>query len=188
MWKFLFGIMMLMQIGSLFATNNKVCASTIEGYKLVKNSLYPFVIDGQDACFFAFYTTNPDPSVDVKGNGNPGDAIWYGYYKLNNAHKIYLFPKPSSSNWGQVCTIDAVSFYDINNDGIRDVTVIGSCDKEAINYTIPFVFIREGNKYILDEDLYNRLFGFIALTINDIRTYFKSPNYYKVLKNRSKLY
>ena len=82
--------------------------------------------------------------IDLKGNGNLGDALWYGYYQINNPLKIYEFPKPSDTYWSSLCSINAISFYDMNGDKIPDVTVIGSCDNDAINYTVPFVFIRKG--------------------------------------------
>ncbi len=71
----------------------------------------------------------------------------------------------------------------MHGDKKRDVTVIGSCDQNAINYTVPFVFMRRGNKYIIDEDVYNNLYGFIGLTISDIQKYIKSPiTYFKKLR------
>lgn len=117
---------------------------------------------------------------------NLGDALWYGYYKINNAIKIYEFPKPSSTDWGSVCSINAISFYPMHGGKKRDVTIIGSCTKQNVgNYTFPFVFTWQGDKYVLDEDVYSNLFGFISLTVADVRAYIKSPDTcYKFLKNR----
>lgn len=66
----------------------------------------------------------------------------------------------------------------MNQDGVRDVTVIGVCDRHVLNYAIPFVFIRKNGNYVLDEELFNNLYGVIALTIDDIRKYIKNPNKY----------
>lgn len=78
---------------SAFA-NQQGCSAEVDGYKVLKQSVYAFRIDSEKACFFAFYTVNPEPGVDAKGVGNTGDAIWYAYYKLNNPDKIYRFPIP----------------------------------------------------------------------------------------------
>ena len=70
----------------------------------------------------------------------------------------------------------------------RDVTIIGSCDKyNAINYTIPFVFVWQKDRFVLDKTTYMELFGFVGLTVDDVRKYIKSPvEYYKVLKKETK--
>lgn len=167
-------------------TNTTDCVSQITGYKLVKNSIFPFKIGDDNACFFAFFTPNPDPAVGSRGDGNLGDSLWYGYYKKSNPFKIYEFPKPDSTDWSSVCSINAVSFYPMHGDKKPDVTVIGSCNKQnAINYTIPFVFIWQGDKFILDKKVYLNLYGLISLTVADVREYIKSPDtYYDFLENR----
>ena len=152
------------------------CLAKIHGFRLVKNTSFNFVANEKKSCFFAYYTNNPDPTVDVKGNGNKGQSIWYGYYHLSNPNKIYEFPKPLSADWSEVCSINAISFIDMDGDGTRDVTVIGSCDQNAINYTIPFVFLWRGNKYILDKDAYINLYGSIGLTVADVRQYIRSSS------------
>jgi len=183
--KLFFGIMMLVHVSSAFPVSG--CLSEIIGYKVVANTVFKFSIDKKKACFFAFYTTNPDPIIDIGGNGNAGDSIWYGYYKIRSPDKIHEFPKPSDTDWSSVCSINAISFYDMNGDKKPDVTVVGSCNKNSINYTIPFVFIQKDNKYTFDESVYKNLYGFIDLTITDVRAYIKSPkSYFKVLEERNK--
>ena len=179
-------MIMLLQVFNVFADQNK-CAKNISGYKIVNQSTYSFYIEKEKACFFAFYTPNPDPNpmIDTKGSGNLDDSLWYGYYKANNPNVIYEFPKPSDANWGSVCSIDAVSFIPMHGGNKRDVTVIGACDKNPINYTVPFVFVWDGNKYILDQEVYTGIYGFISLTIADVRNYIKSPEtQYKYLNER----
>ena len=136
MKKFFFGILMLMCIFSVFAEKNN-CKSEINGYKVVKKSVFSFDVSKESACFFAFYTTNPDPEVDVKGNGNTGNALWYGYYKTSKPANVYEFPKPLDTTWSLVCTLNAVSFSSMYGDNKRDVTVIGSCDRNTIKSQIP---------------------------------------------------
>lgn len=77
----------------------------------------------------------------------------------------------------------------MNGDGKADITVIGACNKQnAINYTYPFVFIRQGNSYLLDEKVYSNLFGFIGLSISDIRAYTAVPQvYFSILNNKNTL-
>lgn len=186
MKKLILKIMMLLFVLPAFADKN--CSSVIVGYKVVANSVFKFDVDEKKACFFAFYTTNPEPMVDVKGNGNSGDTIWYGYYQISNPKRIYEFPKPSDPYWTMVCSIDAISFRDMNGDKKPDVTIIGACDRNSMNYTVPFVFFRSGGKYIFNEAVYNRLFGFFSLTVNDISKYIKSPKSYgRVLDERNKI-
>ncbi len=185
--KLLLSFVLLMHADfSLAAKNN--CTPLISGYKVVENTLFPFFIDDKKACFFAFYTTNPDPTTDVKGNGNNGDAVWYAYYLTSSPKVIHEFPKPSDTDWSNVCTINAISFRAMYGDNKPNVTVIGSCDQNAINYNFPFVFKWQHNKYTLDEDVYRGIFGLIALTVADVRAYIKSPDeYYQILNNRNKL-
>lgn len=182
--KLLISIMTLFLFLPTFV-NSKDCKQKINDYKVVKGSVFPFNVDREKACFFAFYTKNPAPSIDLHGNGNAGDSLWYGYFLKKEPTKIYEFPKPSNIFWSSVCSIEAVSFIDINGDSVREVTVIGSCEQNIVNYTFPFVFIWQNNKYILDEDVYFSLMGKIALTVADINHYIKNPGkYYKYLSDR----
>jgi hypothetical protein len=165
------------------ALANQKCKSEIIGYKVLKESVYPFIIDKKKACFFAFRTANPNPMIDTKGDGNLGDSLWYGYYLKKAPSKIYEFPKPSSNDWSDVCNISAISFYPMHGGQKRDVTVIGTCHNA---YSYPFVFIWQDGKFILDEDVFTSLYAVIALTISDIREYIKSPDtLYKSLRDRS---
>lgn len=152
------------------------CHIVAQGYNVIDGTTYPFLFGDEQACFFAFYTPNPEPIIDASGNGNQGDSVWFGYYKLSQPGTIYEFPKPDSMYWSSVCSVEAVSFYAMHGNAQRDVTVIGSCNKQnPINYTYPFVFIKKGNKYELD-NTYKALYGFVGLTIADIRNYIQSPN------------
>lgn len=185
MKKLLLAFLMLSLAFPIFAEKN-ICASKIIGYDIVRHSIFPFFIDKKKACFFAFYTNNPDPMTDTQGNGNMGKSIWFAYYLMTNPFKIYKFQKPSSSDWSMVCHVDAVSFYDMNGDKKRDVTVIGSCDKNSINYTVAFYFVRHNNRYVLDKKLYRVLYGYIGLTISDVRKYINSPtSYIKILEKNN---
>lgn len=164
------------------------CTLQISGYKIAKYSVFPFSVDKEKACFFAFYTKNPDPGVDTKGAGNRGDSLWYGYYLIKKPNRIYKFPKPPEDDyWSRVCSLEAVSFIDMDGDNVRDVTVIGSCNKQnAIHYTFPFVFLRKNGKYVLEMEVYDRLMWKIGLTVSDLRAYIKSPgDCYGYLDSRS---
>ena len=184
---FILGMILFISALSVFANKNN-CSSKIIGHNVLVNSVFQFAVDKKKACFFAFYTENPEPMVDVKGNGNDGDAVWYGYYQVSSPEKIYEFPKPLDTGWANVCSIDAISFYDMNGDKQPDVTVIGSCNRNAIHYTFPFVFIWNGNKYVLNKNVYRTLYGFLSLTVADVRAYIKAPKLYiKVLERDNKL-
>ncbi|KTD59555.1 hypothetical protein [Legionella shakespearei] len=185
MKSYVIGILMLGNLLSCYA-NNTVCSTNIAGYKVVKNSVYPFYVKNDKSCFFAFYTKNPAPMTGSRGNGNLGDALWYGYYRISNPHKIYEFPKPSDTHWSIVCSLEAISFQVMYGDGKRNVTVIGSCDRyNAINYTFPFVFKWKNDNFVLDKDVYMGLFGAIGLTVEDVRNYIKKPDlYYDILHHR----
>ncbi len=101
----------------VFAKNTS-CTLHINGYKVVKGSVFPFTVDKEKACFFAFYTKNPDPAVDTKGIGNLDDTFWYGYYLIKKPNRIYEFPKPSNTFWSSVCSLEAVSFIDMDGDNV----------------------------------------------------------------------
>lgn len=165
--------------------SEKPCSVKVNGYKVVKGSVFPFNSGKEKSCFFAFYTVNPDPTVDVRGNGNLGDTIWYGYYYRKNPDTIYELPKPEGVDWSMVCTIDAISFQAMHNHKNSDITVIGSCENSPRNYTVAFVFTLNGNKYLLDKETYNALYAVLCLTVSDVRKYIKNPDtYYEVLKKR----
>ena len=186
---FLLRMMLLMYVLPVAAGNSTCKSAPPVGYKVVKNTLFPFSVDGEKACFFAFYMTNPKPVVYPNGNGNPGDTLWYGYYELRNPNKIIEFPKPQDTRWCRICRVDAVSFGDMNGDKKPDVTIIGSCDYNTMHQTFPLIFIRRGGQYILDEDMYKNLHGAIELTVADVRGYLKSPfsvSYHKALEKKYK--
>ncbi len=180
----LFFIMLFLFCIPVFSSENG-CQSTIPGYHVVEKTVFQFVVDQKKLCFFAFYTKNPDPCVGVRGNGNAGESLWFGYYEIKKPAIVHEMPKPSDDDWSGMCSVNAVAFYDMNDDKIPDITVIGSCEKNAINYTFPFVFIRKGNEYILNEKLYRRLYSFIALTVADVGKYIKTKGgNYNELKTR----
>lgn len=155
---------------------SKSCTSKIEGYNVLKNSVYPFLVNAKKACFFAFHIKNPAPFSDARGNGNLGSSLWYGYYLLNKPFLIHQFPKPKDHSWNSICELNAVSFRPMFNDIERDVTIIGACDKQnLISYTFPLIFKWQKNKFVLDEDTYNSLYGMVALNVDDIKQYIKSP-------------
>lgn len=157
--------------------DQNICPEIIPGYSIVNNSVFPFDIDNEKACFFAYNT-----SVLNRVSGKPITTMWYAYYKKKNPSAIYEFQKPPSDDWSNVCRISAVSFCDMNGDGISDVTVIAACDKRSV----PFVFIRDGDEYVLDDDVYSSLFDFTDLTVADVRAYIKSPEiYYNILAKKS---
>lgn len=189
MSKYLFLFMLLIQHHAAFSKHD-TCMKSIHGYKVVEDSAFPFVSNKERACFFAFYVENKDLGLDSLGNENYRDAIWYAYYKANEPTKIIELPKPDGDrHWRQVCNIDAVSFYSMHNKNQSDITVIGSCDNNPVNYTFSFVFYLKDGKYVLDEGVYKKLYGFIALTVADIREYVKSPEtQYKKLKRRNDSY
>ena len=175
-------MLVFLQVPFVFAQDDH-CALKLVGYKLVENSVFPFTIENEKACFFAYYTTNPNPMTDARGDGNLGDSIWYGYYKIKDIKKIYDFPKPSDTLWGHVCSINAISFYPMHGGTKRDVTIIGSCDKyNAMNHTYPFVFVWQKDRFVLDKTLRIALHGFVGLSVDDVRKYIRSPVAYYLKK------
>ena len=70
----------------------------------------------------------------------------------------------------------------MNGDKIPDVTIIGSCYKNTSHKSFPIVFIRQGDHFVLDENVNLQLFGFPNLTVADVRAYIKSWEYIKVLR------
>lgn len=187
MKNFILTVFILLQSLSSFAHKGD-CSTKISGYKVVKNSVYPFLIDKDKACFFAFYVNKSqlDYARENHDDNFEDEAMWYGYYKLSAPFHITEFPKPSDLLWLGICHINAVSFHDMNEDGVRDVSVIGSCNQlPRLKYTYPLVFIRDKDKYIFNEDVYSHLYGFIDLTIADIHAYIKDPKKtYQILRNR----
>ena len=52
-----------------------------------------------------------------------GDAVWYGYYELQQPNKIYEFPKSGDNFWSAVCSIEAISFENMYGGKIPAVTI-----------------------------------------------------------------
>lgn len=178
---------MMVSYTLLADAENSICNNALKGYRIVNGSVYPFMDGKSKACFFAFYTKNPDDKPDVQGNGNTGDAIWYGYYKIKFPSVIYQLPKPDNIMWSGVCSIEAISFKGMYNNRQRNITIIGSCDKNAKNYTFPFIFSRRGSGYSIDKNIFFNLYGILGLTIEDLQKYIKNPDsYFYVLQNREK--
>lgn len=166
------------------------CKTEILGYRVLENAVYPFQVGKDKACFFAFYTVNPNPEIGSRGNGNKGDALWYGYYKVSKPSVIYEFTKPNDDFWDVICSINAISFRPMHGGKKRDVTIIGSCDKyNAINYTFPLVFVRHGDRFELDKQVYTGIYGFINLTVADVANYIKSPEiYFKIFEKNNEMH
>lgn len=176
-------MMLLLPPVVVFASKNN-CSSNISGYKIVENSVFPFNIGSSKACFFAFYTANPDPFKDIYGDGNIGDTLWYAYYKIGNPAKIYELQKPDDTMWTVVCSLRAVSFRKMYENKRNSITAIGDCTKNVNNYSVPFVFTLHGSNYVLDKRIYSALIGVINLTVGDIQKYIKHPAYQKELQVR----
>lgn len=152
------------------------CTFNIPMHKVIKKFVLPFFIEKKEACFFAYYVRNPMPTQGPSGNGNRYDAIWYAYYFIDNPTKIFYFPKPKDFLWTDICTLNYVSFLDMNGDRLPDVTIIGSCNRQNfINYEFPLVFIRNKKNFRLHLKSYLYLHGFVGLSIPNIKGYLASP-------------
>jgi len=158
----------------VFAGHQK-CSADLAGHRVLPGSVHEYLMDGIKECFFAYYEKNEDMTLDARGGGNPGNAIWYAHNKPDQIP--IAFPKPRSRVglqswvWQSICNIDAVSFIDIDGDGHRDVTVIGTCLKSGYSYRHYFVFLRNNDSYVLREDVLFGLLGQNDLDIADIRDY-----------------
>ena len=149
------------------------CPSGVQGYRVVPNSMFEFSQDGRKECFFAFYTENVNKHSGASGVGNEGDAVWYAHLGPNNS--VQEFAKPTDfepEDWQDICRVDAVSFMDINGDGLRDVTVIGACGTPI--YRSPFVFLRKKDDYVLDVKTLFAFSGHNLITISDVKKFFKT--------------
>ena len=159
------------------------CNSKLEGYKVVPNSHLSFSVGGRKACFFAFYTPNP---ALLPYEGNIGDALWYGYYELQQPNKIYEFTKSRDNFWTAVCSIEAISFENMYGGKIPAVAILGSCNKNTSHYIHPLVFVRrDAHYYDLDDRVY--FLGVrksVGLSIADLRAYTKALEYIDILKKR----
>jgi hypothetical protein len=172
-WKLAFFALLFCAQGAY--AKRAVCPSDVTGYKVVQNSVFPFKKNGRQECFFAFYAANSDRSLDAHGSGNPGESIWYARFRPGGSVTEFGRPSRGASNqdwlWQDVCDIDAVSFVDINGDRRRDVTVIGTCLKSARMFRRYFVFLRNGDNYVLDEKTLHSLLGHNSLEIADVKKF-----------------
>lgn len=183
MYKIILIILVIAHQSQIYA-NSIECGSKVSGYRVVKGSVYSFMMDELNACFFAFYTNKVYPMLGRNGDGNNEDAIWFGYFLKNKPNKIYEFPKPTSDPGRDVCSIKAVAFLPMYGDGRRDVTVIGSCDRKTTRKTYAFVFNRRGKLFVLDDQLFMDLSEIYDLTIRDVQNFIRSPGYIIELRRR----
>lgn len=164
----------LLLFSYLSAADPLFCTRELPGYRVVKGSVFEFSNGDQRECFFAFYVNNSDHSADAKGCRNSGDTLWYGYF--THGGTVTELERPSvdeSWMWNIVNAVDAVSFVDVNGDGARDVTVIGSNTECAWSVRVPVVFLRKGSQYVLDKDLTLGLLGNNDIDVSGVKDFYR---------------
>jgi len=123
------------------------CQATETGdYEVYKKQT--FAIDFEpfrNACF----VTAINPEYD-----DPPMESQFAIYR--NGKRVFDFPSQFNGvNFG--CRVDAVSFQDLNEDGLRDIIVVGKCQAKSGEYNENTVYVNNGSGFITREDANTRL-------------------------------
>ena len=100
-----------------------------------------YVIDFEpfkNSCFVTTYNADTDPPMEAK------TAIY------RDGKKVFDLPGQfNGSTMG--CSVEAVAFGDLNNDGKKDIVVAGKCISNTGPYNENVVYVNNGSTFTTDE-------------------------------------
>jgi hypothetical protein len=115
----------------------------------VPDAKQTFVMDFapfEDACFITFH--------DAEYTNPPLGSEFYVY---RDSKEIFEFPGQLK---GATCWVEAVSFVDLNEDGLKDIIIAGMCGAKAGAYSENIVYQNTGDGFTTDEDANYKLADF----------------------------
>lgn len=122
-----------------------------KGYRIIENQ--PFDVDLKNYPNCRFIST----TVEVNG------LFKVVFYLIDrNDNIIYRFPEFYGNSFGNIYSIKAVSFVDINNDNLRDIIIIseymtGVGEQGAIPRPIANIYIQQDKYFITDLELNKKI-------------------------------
>lgn len=128
-------------------TATAACQSVNTGDNIVYKK-QTFAIDFEPFKGSCFVTAHNPEHTD------PPLESQFAIYK--NGKRTFDFPSQfNGSTFG--CWVHAVSFKDLNDDGLTDVIVIGKCLARADSYNENMVYVNDGKGFTTREDANNQL-------------------------------
>jgi hypothetical protein len=126
---------------SEIAVTKRDCESVDTGDNaLLKSQTFPFNFEPfRNSCFITSY----NPEYD-----DPPMESEIAIYK--NGKKIFDFPGQFNGVLTG-CWIDAVSFQDLNSDGLTDVITVGKCSAKTAPYNENVFYVNTGKAFVTDE-------------------------------------
>ena len=118
--------------------------SKVAGKKLVREQT--FVFDHkpyEKSCFVTF--ANPDEMVDERDV--PRGSTFHIFTKGDD-----MFEFPDAFNGQTACWVEALSFDDLNKDGLTDVIMAGKCLGAKDSYPTNAIFVNVGKGFSTNEE------------------------------------
>ena len=92
----------------------------------------------KNSCFVTTYNADTDPPMEAK------TAVY------RDGKKVFDLPGQfNGSTMG--CSVEAVAFGDLNNDGEKDVVVVGKCISNTGPYNENVLYVNNGSTFTTDE-------------------------------------
>ena len=156
---------------SVAAKDKTACLSAkMTGKKLIESQTFAFDSEPfRGACFVTF--------ADTKEMLNDKDVPRGSTFHIfRDGKQIFQFPDAFEGMSG--CWVEAVSFADLNDDGLTDVVVAGSCLAAKNSYPMNAIYVNSGNGFTTNPDANAALDNFDK--IKDIENF--------VRKNKNKFF
>jgi hypothetical protein len=135
---------------SEITVTKKDCESVDTGDNaLLKSQTFPVNFDPfRNSCFVTSY----NPEYD-----DPPMESEIAIYK--DGRKVFDFPNQFNGVLTG-CWIDAVSFQDLNADGLTDVIAVGKCSAKTAPYNENVLYVNTGKAFVTDENANYKLADF----------------------------
>lgn len=82
-------------------------------------------------------------------------AVFYLLDTNNNV--VYSFPDFYGNSQGTFKTINAISFSDVNNDGLKDIIIVSNYSKNGSQITISSIYFQHGTSFANNKDFDTKL-------------------------------
>jgi hypothetical protein len=142
-------------------TNSSSCFNAVkDDLMLDKKQTFPIDFPPfEKSCFVTFH--NPEFENPPLGSQ---------FYIYKNGTEVFEFPEQFGMS-NAMCWADAVSFEDVNNDGLKDVLIVGKCGEKSGGYNENMVYLNNGKEFVTNAEANAELLDFSR--INQIKDFVK---------------